>query len=236
MMIFPALLVLTVSEVAHSLPHEIVEEEYFLKHEFKSYDANGDKKISAGEIRSFYESSGEGETAQKEAVFTIAAFDDDIDGSLNEEEFRSWFNIHPDEAYSLAYDKYLFRAMDKDGDNSIRKEEYRNILKLWGYADSVIEKYVVEDFQHFDANKDKEWNFEEFRRWDDSPSSEKELRDDFNAADKDDDGFVTEDEMRMDSINIGAQEIADLAHVEFMEADGDGNGRLNFEEYAAFFL
>ena len=236
MMILPALFILSLFEAALGLPHETVDEEDFLKFEFQSYDANGDNRVSAEEVRAFYESSGEGETAQKEAVFTVAAFDDDVDGSLDEEEFRPWFNTHPDEAYSLAYDKYLFRAMDKDGDKMIEKEEYRNVLRLWGYADGVIEKYVAEDFREFDADKDKEWSFEEFRKWDDSPSSEEELRDDFNAADKDGSGFVSEDEMRMDSVNIGAQEIAELAHVEFMEADGDSDGKLNFEEYAAFFL
>ena len=138
--------------------------------------------------------------------------------------------------YSLAYDKYLFRAMDKNGDESIEKEEYRNVLKQWGYAEGVIEKYVSADFQEFDTDKDNEWNFEEFRKWDDTPSSEEELRDDFNAADKDGNGSVSEEEMRMDSINIGAQEIAELAHVEFGEADSDSDGKLNFEEYAAFFL
>ena len=44
---------------------------------------------------------GEDETAQKESVFTMAAFDDDNNGSLDEEEFRSWFNTHPDEAYRV---------------------------------------------------------------------------------------------------------------------------------------
>ena len=126
--------------------------------------------------------------------------------------------------------------MDTDGDESIEKKEYRTVLKLWGYAEGVIEKYVVEDIKQFDVDNDKEWDFEEFRRWDDSPSSEEELRDDFDAADKDGNGLVSEDEMRMDSISIGAREIAELAHVEFEEADSDGDGTLNFEEYAAFFL
>ena len=41
----------------------------------------------------------EDETALKEAVFTIAAFDADADGALDEEEFGPWFNTHPSEAY-----------------------------------------------------------------------------------------------------------------------------------------
>ena len=65
--------------------------------------------------------------------------------------------------------------MDTDGDESIEKKEYRTVLKLWGYAEGVIEKYVVEDIKQFDVDNDKEWDFEEFRRWDDSPSSEEEL-------------------------------------------------------------
>ena len=31
----------------------------------------------------------------------MAAFDDDNNGSLDEEEFRPWFNTHPDEAYRV---------------------------------------------------------------------------------------------------------------------------------------
>ena len=236
MIILPALLILTLHDVALGRPLETADEDDFLKFEFKSYDADGDNKISAEEVRAFYQSSEEGEAAQKEAVFSMAAFDDDVDGSLNEGEFRLWFDTHPDEAYSLAYDKILFRAMDKDGDKSIQKGEYRNVLTLWAYADGVIEKYVTNDFNQFDTDKDDEWNFEEFRMWDDSPSSEEELRDDFDAEDKDEDGFVSEEEMRMDSMSIGAPEIAELAHVEFMEADSDGDGRVSFGEYAAFFL
>ena len=40
----------------------------------------------------------------------------------------------------------------------------------------------------------------------------------------------------MDSVSIGATEIAGLAHVEFMEADGNGDGSLDFKEYSAFYL
>ena len=94
----------------------------------------------------------------------------------------------------------------------------------------------VVDFNQFDKDQDDEWDLEEFRMWDDSPSSEEEMRDDFDAEDKDGDGFVSEEEMRMDSKIIGAQEIAELAHVEFLEADSDGDGRVSFGEYAAFFL
>ena len=97
--LLPALFILTMLKVTLALPHETLDEDDFIKFEFKSYDANGDDKISAEEIRTFYASSGEGETAQQEAVFTMAAFDGDLDGSLDEEEFRPWFNTHPDEAY-----------------------------------------------------------------------------------------------------------------------------------------
>ena len=44
----------------------------------------------------------EDETALKEAVFTIAAFDEDADGALDEAEFEPWFNTHPSDAYREA--------------------------------------------------------------------------------------------------------------------------------------
>ena len=52
------LFIITLFEVALGLPHETVDEEDFMEFEFKSYDANGDNKVSAEEVRAFYESSG----------------------------------------------------------------------------------------------------------------------------------------------------------------------------------
>ena len=187
----------------------------------------------AEEVRAFYQTSGEDEKTTEEAVFSLAAFDEDTDGSLNKDEFQLWFQT--DGYYDLAYDKYLFRAMDQDGDHSIQKSEYRNILKLWGYADEVIERRATEHFKEYDANKDNAWDFEEFRLWEYSPSSEVELRENFISTDKNGNHVISEEELKINMISIGAQELAKLVDINFKEEDGNGNGSLCFPEFAAAF-
>ena len=122
--------------------------------------------------------------------------------------------------------------MDSNKDKSIQSEEYRNVLKLWGYADEVIKRRTEEHFKEFDANKDQEWDFEEFRLWDDSSSSEVELREDFISMDKDGNDIISEEELKMYFNSIGAKELAELDHIED-EDDSDGDGGLSFPEFSA---
>ena len=170
------------------------------------------------------------EDSIRETLFSMAAFDDDSDGMINEEEFWLYFNTY--DPYYLRSQQVRFRAMDSNKDQSIQRGEYRNVLKLWGYADEVIKRRTEEHFKEFDANKDQEWDFEEFRLWDDSSSSEVELREDFISMDKDGNDIISEEELKMYFNSIGAKELAELDHIED-EDDSDGDGGLSFPEFSA---
>jgi len=199
---------------------------YSPENSFKSHDINGDSKISAEEVRAFSQGSGENEKMTEEAVFSLAAFDDDTDGLLNEDEFQRWF----ERDYM-----YLFRAMDQDGDQGIQKSEYSNVLKRWGYADEVIERRTLEHFKEFDANKDEAWDFEEFKLWNKSPSTEVELQEYFTITDTDSNQVISEEEFKMYWTRIGAPELALLDPIDFKEDDSDGDGRISPLEYAAVY-
>ena len=161
----------------------------------------------------------------------MAAFDEDSDGMINEEEFRLYFNTY--DPYSLRYQQVLFKAMDSNGDKSIQSGEYRNVLKVWGYADEVIERRTMEHFKEFDANKDEKWDFEEFSLWDDSTSSEVEVQEDFISNDKDDNNIISEEELKSVYISIGAPELAEV-QIDIKEHDSDGDGSLTFPEFADY--
>jgi len=200
---------------------------------FNSYDANSDEKISVEEIKAFLAGDNDNKKSEnsiRETVFSMAAFDEDSDGMINEEEFRLYFNTY--DPHNLAYQEAMFRVMDRDGDKSIQSGEYRNTLKLWGYTDEVIKRRTVEHIKEFDENKDEEWDFEEFRLWDDSPSSEVELQEDFTSKDKDGNDIISEEELKMYFISIGAEELAKLDHIED-EDDSNGDGGLSFPEFSA---
>ena len=60
-------------------------------------------------------------------------------------------------------------------------------------AQPMIHNSLLNEHPSFDPENGPNFNVElPPRKWDDSPSSEEELRDDFNAADKDGDGLVSE--------------------------------------------
>ena len=130
---------------------------------------------------------------------------------------------------------YLFRAMDQDEDQKIQKSEYSNVLKLWGYADNVIERRALEHFKEFDENKDEAWNFEEFKLWDDSESTEVETQEDFISTDTDGNEVISEEEFKMYWARIGAPELAELDFNDFKEGDSNGDGSISLPEYAAVY-
>jgi len=223
-----------------------VDYEYSPEFEFKSYDANGDKKVSAKEIIALEEISDEeeikaflaGDDADNKradlttkTVFTIAEFDNDGDGMINEEEFQLYFETN--DPYDFAYQRIEFRVMDTNGDKSIQSGEYRKILKIWGYADEVIERRTMEHFKEFDTNNNKEWDLEEFSLWWDSPNSEIEVQEDFNSTDRDGNHVISEEEWKMDTISIGAPELTEVDLIQFKEDDSNKDGNLSYSEYAA---
>ena len=124
-------------------------EENALAATFRSYDRNGDKKVSGSEIRMMYEDEGpcgrifgldEDNLEARKAVFRLIAFDDNGDGELNEEEFGSWYN---GDGFNLAWKKHLLNALDNDRSGSISREEYRAALDLWDFTAGALFSDVV---------------------------------------------------------------------------------------------
>jgi Ca2+-binding EF-hand superfamily protein len=58
-------------------------------------------------------------------------------------------------------------------------------------------------------------------------------REDFNAIDTDDDGYITADELKesfKDNPKVSAENVATIAEM----ADADGDQKITYEEYAKF--
>ena len=153
---------------------------------FQALDTNGDKKVSTTEVEAAYKGWYGVEWAEEDILL---AFDQDGDGELNVEEFSNY-----DEDGELMY---FLKKMDHDSDGFLTRGEILDSLKLWGMSEEVSKRRVAEDFAEADVNNDDRWDLTEFNEWM-SVISDKEdfIRDDFNAIDKDRNGFISVDEQK----------------------------------------
>ncbi|XP_065854601.1 calmodulin-like protein 8 [Euphorbia lathyris] len=131
-----------------------------------------------------------------------------------------------------------FCLLDKDGDGRITLDELATAIKS-------IEQNPTEEELHFminevDINGNGTIEFGEFlnviARKMKECDAEEELKEAFKVFDKDRDGFISPTELRHVMMNLG--EILSDEEVELMirEADLDGDGLVNYEEFVRMML
>ena len=121
---------------------------------FTLSDTDADGKITASEMRTFFQLSGWPEEVIDRLV--LNDFDEE-DGKLDFEEFNKWFA-------SLGKNKDFvledFKAHDKDGDGAVSYDEYYRMMvsiRAYDYVSMVgISVFTM------DLNKDGKLDFEEF--------------------------------------------------------------------------
>lgn len=126
-----------------------------------------------------------------------------------------------------------FSLFDKDGDGKITRQELGTVMKSLGQkpTDNELKDMINEvdidgnetiDFQEFltmMANKIKDGDQEE------------ELREAFRVFDKDGNGLISAAELKFVMANLGEKLTDDEVDEMIKEADLDGDGQVNFEEF-----
>eukprot|EP00090_Calanus_glacialis_P000467 TRINITY_DN10279_c0_g1_i1.p1 TRINITY_DN10279_c0_g1~~TRINITY_DN10279_c0_g1_i1.p1 ORF type:complete len:189 (+),score=76.57 TRINITY_DN10279_c0_g1_i1:51-569(+) len=131
--------------------------------------------------------------------------------------------------------KDIFSFFDRDGGGSIGAEEFGQVMKTFGW--SPQEEELKEMVNVIDQDGDGDISFNEFvwlmtREFKDS-DIEDEIREAFKVFDKEGNGFISTPELMEVMQTIG--DILSLEETEEMiaEADIDGDGNVNYEEFVA---
>nr|CAD2126650.1 unnamed protein product [Meloidogyne enterolobii] len=129
--------------------------------------------------------------------------------------------------------KEAFELFDKDGDGRVTAAELGIVMKSLGH--SPTDQELQEMVREIDEDGNGSIELNEFvkmmsRKVKES-ESEKELREAFQVFDKDNDGFISPFELRFVMQNLG-EDLTDFEVKEMIrEADLDGDGKVNFNEF-----
>ena len=129
--------------------------------------------------------------------------------------------------------KEAFSLFDKDGDGTISTTELGIVMRSLGQNLSEIE--LQDMIKEVDADGNGVVDFQEFltlmSQKIKDPDADDELFEAFKVFDRDGDSFISRDELRLVLSNLGEklsdQEIDEMVH----EADIDGDGQINYEEF-----
>jgi len=129
--------------------------------------------------------------------------------------------------------KEVFSLFDKDGDGTITTKELGTVMRALGQNPTEAE---IQDMIHeVDLDSSGSIEFNEFcelmtkriRETD----TEAEMREAFAVFDRDGNGFITAEELRIVMTNLGEKlsesEVAEMIR----EADLDGDGQINYDEF-----
>ncbi|CAM6035712.1 unnamed protein product [Sphagnum compactum] len=134
--------------------------------------------------------------------------------------------------------KEAFSLFDKDGDGSITTQELGTVMRSLGQNPTEAE---LKDMIHeVDADGDGTIDFSEFldlmaRKMKDADSDE-ELKEAFKVFDKDQNGFISAAELRHVMINLGEKLTDEEVNEMIREADADGDGQVNYEEFVKMMM
>ncbi|OAY42108.1 calmodulin-like protein 11 isoform X2 [Manihot esculenta] len=131
-----------------------------------------------------------------------------------------------------------FCLLDKDGDGRITFEELATAIK------SLDQNPTEEELQSMINEVDVDGNgtieFGEFlnlkARKMKETEAEEELKEAFKVFDKDQDGYISPNELRHVMINLGEKLTDEEVEQMIREADLDGDGQVNYEEFVRMML
>ena len=139
----------------------------------------------------------------------------------------------------LAELKDVFSMFDKDGDGTITLSEFGSVMKALGQEPTEDELRIMMDSVDTDQNGVIDFDefvglmADHFYQDGETPSREAELYEAFRVFDKNGDGFITEDELRLAMLNLGERLTGEELREMIKAADVDGNGTIDYNEFVA---
>ncbi|BAM40412.1 calmodulin [Theileria orientalis strain Shintoku] len=133
----------------------------------------------------------------------------------------------------IAEFKEAFSLFDKDGDGSITTKELGTIMRSLGQNPTEAE--LQDMINEIDTNSSGTIDFPEFlllmARKMKECDTEEELIQAFKVFDRDGNGFISAQELRHVMTNLGERLTDDEVDEMLREADIDGDGKINYEEF-----
>ncbi|CAM2098704.1 calmodulin, striated muscle [Caretta caretta] len=133
----------------------------------------------------------------------------------------------------IAEFKEAFSLFDKDGDGSITTGELGTVMRSLGQ--NPTEAKLQDMVGELDTDGSGTVDFPEFlslmaRKMRDM-DSEEEIREAFRVFDEDGIGYISAAELRHVMTNLGEKLTDEEVDEMIKEADADGNGQVNYEEF-----
>ncbi|CAF0860617.1 unnamed protein product [Rotaria sordida] len=144
---------------------------------------------------------------------------------------KAFYDISPEELAEL---REAFRVFDQNGDGSITLSELRIVLDQMGLDPS--EEELQDMIREVDEDQSGTISFAEFvdmvkKAVDTNKNSREELFRAFQVFDLDQNGFITMEELRTVLQATGDRPTDEDALEMIAEADIDGDGRINYDEF-----
>ncbi|CAL9194543.1 unnamed protein product [Musa hybrid cultivar] len=131
-----------------------------------------------------------------------------------------------------------FCLFDKDGDGCITLEELGTVIKSLGQNPS--EEELHEMIREVDSDGNGTIEFGEFlnlmSRKMKETNVEEELKEAFKVFDKDQNGYISASELRNVMMNLGEKLTDEEVDQMIREADLDGDGQVNYEEFVRMMM
>jgi len=217
-----------------------------IKQLFGAFDKDDDGYITEDEIMEMMKSLGEKVDA-KDIRKMMKAGDKTKSGKISFTEFKSMIEeLHPIPDHSTLrlshaisnasmHDELLkaFREFDHNKDGAISKTELATVMKK--FPSLVSENEVEQMIKLVDVNGDGEIDFNEFLQLMENNSAPQNPVDEikllFGAFDKDDDGYITEDEIMEMMQSLGEKVSKKDVRKMMSEGDKNKNGRISFADF-----
>jgi len=134
--------------------------------------------------------------------------------------------------------KQAFQEFDKDGSGTISTKELLPVMRSMGQ--NPTEDEVLNLVIEYDVNGDGTIDFDEFmemmKKQAEHQDNSAELREAFKIFDRDGNGYIDAEELKKVVTQYGARLTLEEAEELLREADLDGDGKLDYNEFVQMML